>query len=106
MNSQEKENTMLYLSDLPYGVTITEIRDFLINYQNKIILINPEQNQRNKNNRKNLAIKILFKDNESANKYRIEMNLRKLRGKSVRIMWDERDTSIRYNVKNNLFINI
>ena len=104
MNSQEKEKTMLYLSDLPYGVTIPEIRDFLINYQDKIILINPDQNQRNKNNRKNLAIKVLFKDNESANKCRKEMNLRKLRGKSVRIMWDERDTSIRYNTKNNLFI--
>ena len=104
MNSQEKEKTMLYLSDLPYGVTIPEIRDFLINYQDKIILINPDQNQRNKNNRKNLAIKVLFKDNESANKCRKEMNLRKLRGKSVRIMWDERDTSIRYNIKNNLFI--
>jgi polyadenylate-binding protein len=32
------------------------------------------------------------------------MNLRKLRGKSVRIMWDERDISIRYNTKNNIFI--
>ena len=32
------------------------------------------------------------------------MNLRKLRGKSVRIMWDERDISIRYNIKNNIFI--
>ena len=42
MNSQEKEKTMFYLSDLPYGVTILEIRDFLINYQNKIILINPD----------------------------------------------------------------
>ena len=69
-----------------------------------MILINPDQNPRNNNNKKPLAIKVLFKDNESANKCRIEMNLRKLRGKSVRIMWDERDISIRYNTKNNIFI--
>ena len=100
--SQEK--TMLYLTDLPFGVSIPEIREFLINYQDKIILINPDQASRNKNNSKPLAIKVLFKDNESANKCRIEMNLRKLRGKSVRIMWDERDRGIKYNIKNNLFI--
>ena len=100
MMSQEK--TMLYLTDLPFGASVPEIEEFLNKYKDKIILINPEQNPRN--NRKTLAIKVLFKDNESANKCRIEMNLRKLRGKSVRIMWDERDTTIRYNIKNNLFI--
>ena len=69
-----------------------------------VCLINPDQNPRNKNIRKPLAIKVLFKDYESANKCRTEMNLRKLRGKSIRIMWDERDVTIRYNTKNNLFI--
>ena len=99
-----QEKTMLYLTDLSFGISIQDIKDFLSNYQNKIIFINPDQNPRNKNNRKPLAMKVLFKDYESANQCRIEMNLRKLRGKSVRIMWDERDTSIRYNTKNNLFI--
>ena len=104
MNMMSQEKTMLYLTDLPFGVSIPEIREFLINYQDKIILINPDQASRNKNNSKPLAIKVLFKDNESANKCRTEMNLRKLRGKSVRIMWDERDRGIKYNIKNNLFI--
>ena len=102
MISQEK--TMLYLTDLPFGISIQDVQDFLSNYLDKIQYINPDQNPRNKDNRKPLAIKVLFKDYESANKCRIEMNLRKLRSKSVRIMWDERDTSIRYNTKNNLFI--
>ncbi len=73
-------------------------------YQDKIMYITPDQNQRNKDKRKPLAIKVLFKDYESANNCRCEMNLRKMRGKSVRIMWDERDTNIRYNTKNNIFI--
>ena len=102
MISQEK--TMLYLTDLPFGIGIPDIHEFLSNYLDKIILINPDQNPRNKNNRKPLAMKVLFKDYESANKCRTEMNLRKLRGKSIRIMWDERDVTIRYNTKNNLFI--
>ena len=102
MNTQEK--TMLYLTDLSFGISIQDIKEFLSKYEDKIIFINPDQNPRNKNNRKPLAMKVLFKDYESANQCRIEMNLRKLRGKSVRIMWDERDTSIRYNTKNNLFI--
>jgi polyadenylate-binding protein len=104
MSMITQEKTMLYLTDLSFGISIQDIKDFLSNYQNKIIFINPDQNPRNKNNRKPLAMKVLFKDYESANQCRIEMNLRKLRGKSVRIMWDERDTSIRYNTKNNLFI--
>ena len=102
MISQEK--TMLYFTDLSFGISIQDIKEFLSNFQDKIILINPDQIPRNKNNRNHLAFKVLFKDYESANKCRIEMNLCKLRGKSVRIMWDERDTSIRYNTKNNLFI--
>ena len=99
-----QEKTMLYLTDLPFGISIPDIQDFLSSYRDKIILINPDKNPRNRDFRKPLAIKVLFKDYESANKCRIDMNLRKLRGKSVRIMWDERDTSIRYNTKNNLFI--
>ena len=31
------------------------------------------------------------------------MNLQKLKNKSIRIMWDEHDSSILYNTKNNLF---
>ena len=94
---------MLYLTDFPLTVTNLDIQDFLSNYKDKIILINQDQPQKNKDKRKPFSIKVLFKDYESANKCRTEMNLRKIHHKSIRIMWDERDTSIRYNIKNNLF---
>lgn len=99
-----QEKTMLYLTDLPFGISNEDIKEFLSKYADKIKYINPDQNQKNNDRIKPKAIKVLFTDYESANKCRIEMNLRKLRGRSVRIMWDERDTSIRYNTKNNLFI--
>ena len=95
---------MLYLTDLPFGISTQDIQEFLSKYRDKIIFINPDQNPRNRDKRRPLAIKVLFKDYESANNCRIEMNLRKMRGKSVRIMWDERDAAIRHNTKNNLFI--
>ena len=103
MSNFSHEKTMLYLSDFPLSITNYDIQEFLSNYKDKIILINPDQNPKNKDKAKPLSIKVLFKDYESANKCRIEMNLRKIRGKSIRIMWDERDSSIKYNTKNNLF---
>ena len=99
------EKTMLYLTDLPYGINIIDIQGFLSNYKESIVkIMPPEMYQRNVFRGKALAIKVLFKDNESADKCRKEMNLRKLWGKSVRIMWEEMDTSLRYNTKSNLYI--
>ena len=102
MTTQEK--TMLYLTDLPYGIGILDIQDFLSQYKDSIVkIITPEMSQRNIT-KGSFVIKVLFKDNESADKCRKEMNLRKFRKKSVRIMWEERDTSLRYNTKNNIYI--
>jgi len=99
----EKEKTMLYLTDFPIPITIQDVQDFLSKYLDKIIFINPDQNSKNKEKRKPIAMKVLFKDFESANNCRKEMNLRKIRNKSIRIMWEERDSSITHNTKNNLF---
>ena len=102
MTNQEK--TMLYLTDLPYGINILDIQDFLSKYKDSIVkIITPEMGQRNPS-KGSLVIKVLFKDNKSADECRKEMNLKKFRHKSVRIMWEERDTSLRYNTKNNLYI--
>ena len=91
------------MTDFPLKVTNSDIQDFLSNYKDKIVYINQEQNQKNKDKRKPLSIKVLFKDYESANKCRIEMNLKKIHQNSIRIMWDEKDSSIIYNTTNNLF---
>ena len=100
MNAQEK--TILYLSELPLQINIQDIEIFLSKYRDKIIYINIDN--RNMEKKKSLAVKVFFRDSESANNCRIEMNLKKLKGKSIRIMWDERDSSIRYNTKNNIFV--
>ena len=104
MMTQEK--TMLYLTDFPSKITNQDIQEFLSEYMENITNIskvNQDQNLNNKEKRKQLAFRVLFKNFESANKCRKEMNLRKLRNKSIRIMWDESDSSITHNTKNNLF---
>ncbi len=99
------DKTMLYLTDLPYRISILDIQDFLSKYKDDIAkIMSPEMNQRNIIKGKPIAIKVLFKNNESADKCRKEMNLKKLWNKSVRIMWEESNTSLRYNIKNNIFI--
>ena len=99
------DKTMLYLTDLPYRISILDIQDFLSKYKDDIAkIMSPEINQRNIIKGKPIAIKVLFKNNESADKCRKEMNLKKLWNKSVRIMWEESNTSLRYNIKNNIFI--
>lgn len=102
MNMQRK--TVLYVTDLPMNFNLDDVKMFLDNYKDKIMYINIDQNQKSIEQRKPLAVKVVFRDYDSANACRIEMNLRKIKGKSVRIMWDERDTSVRYNTKNNLFV--
>ena len=101
MNQDEK--IVLYLTDFPLSITNAQILDFLSKYKYKNIFINPEQNQKNLDIKKPISVKVLFYDHETADKCRKEMNLRKINKKSIRIMWDEKDSSIRYNTKNNLF---
>jgi polyadenylate-binding protein len=47
---------------------------------------------------------IIFKDHAKADEAKRGLNMRKLRGKTIRIMWHERDNNIRYNTQGNLFI--
>ena len=99
----ENEKTVLYITDLPVNTLISDVELFLSKYKDKIKYINNDQNFKNKDKKK-LSVKVIFEDFNSANSCRLEMNLKKIKNKSVRIMWDERDTSIRYNTKNNIFI--
>ena len=104
MNLQHTEKNVLYFSDLSLNVVQTDLELFLQDYKDSIIVINLDQKAQPNDFQKFLRAKVIFKDAESANRVRIEQNLKKIKGHSVRIMWDERDSSIRYNTKSNLFI--
>ena len=97
------EKTTLYLTDFPLSSKVTEqdILQFLSSFSESILQI--KEDKKNPEKQKPLSFKVIFKDSISANKCRIEMNLQRFKNKSIRIMWNEHDSSILHNTKNNLF---
>jgi RNA recognition motif-containing protein len=99
------EKNILYISDLPYNTNETDIKLFFKRYGDNVSLITIRDPKYHKeNDTKPISAKVIFKDYETANKARIEMNLRKLKGHAIRLMWEERDNSVRYNSTTNLFV--
>lgn len=98
------DKNILYISDLPYNTNETDIKLFFKRYGDNVSLITINQKYHNENDTRPINGKVIFKDYETANKARVEMNLRKLKGHAIRLMWEERDNSIRYNSTTNLFI--
>ena len=103
-NNYGIQRNILYMSNLPYNTNETDIKLFFKNYGDSMTLmgINPKHHYDNETNP--ISAKVIFKDSITANKARVEMNLRKLKGHAIRLMWEERDNSIRYNSTSNLFI--
>ena len=98
------QRNILYISNLPYNTNETDIKLFFKKYGNEVTLMSLNQKHFNEKETAPLSAKVIFKDPFTANKARIEMNLRKLKGHAIRLMWEERDNSIRYNSTSNLFI--
>ena len=96
ININEKTNLKFY--DLPQDVVKKDIETFLSQYKEQINSISLEDVKTYK------VAKVSFKDNKSANDCRINMNLKKIKTKSIRILWDEKDFQFRNNNKNNLYI--
>jgi RNA recognition motif-containing protein len=75
-----------------------DIESFLSQYKDKITSIQL-------NDRKPYKATVIFKDYTSANNCRIDMNQKKLKDKTIRIMWDEKDfLQKNKDNKNNLYI--
>ena len=96
--------TLLFISELPDNIFDTELEDFFSDYKNNILMI---QIERNKNydffNTRKPKTTIIFKDYDKANEARNQLNMKRLKGKALNIMWHEKDNSIRYNNTSNIF---
>ena len=103
-NDYRFEKNILYISDLPYNTNEMDIKLFFKRYGDTVSFIALNQKYHNENDTRPINAKVIFKDYATANQARIEMNLRKLKGHAIRLMWEERDNSIRYNSKTNLFV--
>ena len=107
MNSNESQGKhILFISELPDNIIDSELQDFFAEYKNDIHMMQIDRNQKMYdlfNTRKPKAT-IIFKTHEKAEEARNKLNMRRLKGKALNIMWHERDNSIRYNNKANIFV--
>ena len=98
MSNNTKEKTNLILCDLSSDTNKKDIESFLSQYQDKIISTQLTE-------KKPFKATVSFKDYNSANECRINMNQKKLKNKSIRIMWDEKDfLQKNKDNKNNLYV--
>ena len=86
-----ENRNIIYVSDLPMNTLEEDLKQFFSNYIENIrqIQLSKIPNQLNKNI--NLYARIFFDDSEIANKARIDLNLRKLKNHSIRLMWDDKE---------------
>ena len=107
MNSNESQGkNVLFISELPDNIIDSDLQEFFIEYKNDIHMMQIDRSQKMYdvfNTRKPKAT-IIFKTHEKAEEARNKLNMRRLKGKALNIMWHERDNSIRYNNKANIFV--
>ena len=86
-----ENRNIIYVSDLPMNTLEEDLYQFFSNFKDNIrqIQLSKIPNQLSKNI--NLNARVFFSDSEVANRARIELNLRKLKNHSIRLMWDDKE---------------
>jgi RNA recognition motif-containing protein len=94
--------SVIVLSDLAENVLYSDLEIFFENYKDSILFIDfkPKFDFSSKTS----SATIIFKDYKSADKARLDLNMRKIKGKTVRITWHEKDSSLRYGNLSNLYV--
>ena len=107
MNSNESQGKhILFISELPDKILEADLQGFFGEYKDDIHMMQIDRNQKMYdlfNTRKPKAT-IIFKSHEKAEEARNKLNMKRLKGKALNIMWHERDNSVRYNNKANIFV--
>jgi polyadenylate-binding protein len=101
----DQQRNLLYISDLPTNITEEDLILFFTDYKTNIVVINinPRGRMNEYTNQGTLTATVIFKDYQLADKARKDLNMRKIKGKTIRIMWHERDNAYRSN-QANLFV--
>lgn len=109
MNSMETPNqskSVLFINKLPDPILDSELHDFFADYKDNIVMIQIERTHKTYdifNTRKPKAT-IIFRDPAKAKEAREALNMKRLKGKALNIMWHEKDNSVRYNNTANVFV--
>ena len=102
INNQHDSKSVIVISELAENVQYSDLEIFLDNYKEYIVLIDfkPKFDFSNKTS----SAIIIFKDFQKANQARLDLNMRKIKGRTVRITWHEKDSSLRYGNHCNLYV--
>ena len=101
-----QDRNIIFISQLPDRTSEEDLETFFYKYKSHIYMIKVDSNLKNYdvfNSRKAKAT-IVFKTHEKAEEARNELNMTRFKGKIMNLMWLERDNTIRYNNKANLFV--
>jgi polyadenylate-binding protein len=107
MNTQNQlGKTVLFISDLPENIVDSDLETFFSDYKSNILMIQVEPSGKFFDAFKTRSPRatIVFKDHEKAAEAREALNMLRLKGKTLNIMWHEKDNNIRYNNTANLFV--
>ena len=102
----EQAKNMLYVSDLADSINEGDLSVFFQEFKDAIsvIFMNSTFSKNDLALSRGRTALVVFKDPVSAESARKSLNMRKLRGKTVRIMRYDKDNSTRYITNSNLFV--
>jgi RNA recognition motif-containing protein len=102
-NLNQTGKNVLYVSDLPTNVTESDLAMFFKDYRDNILVISFLPVKTTEYG-KSISAKIIFRDPQVANEAKIDTNMRRMKGKIVRVMWDEQTSNLRNHTQSNVFV--
>lgn len=103
-NIGHNQKSILQVCDLGESVSEGDLEILFKDFKENIHLFQVNRSNRQSDFHKNNNATVFFKDSVSASNAKNALNLRKLRGKTIRISFFEKENSTRYSNVNNLFV--
>ena len=99
LSNQAEQKTVLFFADLDPSVVENDIKEFLGDYLNDVAHLTIKVNK----NSPYVSAIVIFKDHLTAKKAKETLNMKKLKNKSCRIMWHDKEQvkSLTYHSENN-----
>jgi RNA recognition motif-containing protein len=104
LRQDNQGKTVLFVSDLNENVNEQDLENFFQEYKESVAIIQLNKVIKQMDQRQIVNATVIFKNPEKADLARKGLNMKKIKGKSVRIAWHERDNSLRYGTEGNVFV--
>jgi RNA recognition motif-containing protein len=103
-NQNQTGRNVLYVSDLPANAIDSDLWIFFDEFKENIVFLQLSSGTKTQEQFSKKIAKVIFKDTKTADEARKAKNMHKIKGKTIRVMWEERDNNMRYSSQANLFV--